>query len=93
MELYELGAAAAEGVRTGLGEQPAAVDSPALVGELAADILLGHAQALHKATRYALGARFPPATGAEAAQDEAVTAAGEGRVLTRGVFASRSWFA
>ena len=48
---YEHGAVSAGKVGTSIRGDPSGWDSPALIGEVTVDILLGHAQALHKARR------------------------------------------
>ena len=50
---YEHGATSAGKVAASIREDPGGWDSPALIGEVTVDMLLGHAQALHKAHRCA----------------------------------------
>lgn len=49
---YEHAATSAGKVGTLIRGHPSSYDGPALIGEVTADIFLGHAQTLHKASRY-----------------------------------------
>ena len=51
LELYQIAETASEAMRAEARQDPSALDSPAQLGELSADSMLGHAQALHKALR------------------------------------------